>query len=380
MADSSVTHNAEEEGPTVAGPAKPDGSIVPFSMKFLGLRLRLAFTKRRFDEVEAIYRSHVDDTGTSGSGTPTTTSSSMGRSSSRDEQARLTTAQQLVGVFDESFGSLREEILAIEQGQEIIQKKILPKLLAQIELHDSFMVFLQGFYMENRKNLKSYKEEEEDGGDYIQECEEEHAIHCCEDDGFSGTLVEDNMDMEGKQDSGCGYCDIYEEEAEGCHGLQYNQEWELDNEGDVILYDHDEDDVYSVNLDVNNMAMEEEDNLYYSTESSTLVLPAIIPKCHLPMLNMGEETSTAVKQLIAVFAGVPTQGALHDLRSLASMLGRGRFPSNRASYASMGSTSTITPGVASALSTNIAVPETVSPTLNGDESALAGQPSLSGDP
>jgi hypothetical protein len=380
MADSSVTHNAEPEGPTAAaGPAKPAGSIVPFSMKFLGLRLRLAFTKRRFDEVEAIYRSHVDDTGTSsGSGTHTGAETS---SSSRDEQARLTTAQQLVGVFDESFGALREEILAIEQGQEIIQKKILPKLLAQIELHDSFIVFLQGFYMENRTKRKNYKEEE-DCGDYIQECEEAHTILCCEDDGCSVTLVEDDMDMEEKHNSGCGCSDMYEEQEEGCDGLPYLQEWELDNEGDgdVIIYDHDEEDVFSANLDETNMAMDEENNLHYGMASSSRVLPATVPKCHLPMLNMGEETSTAVKQLIAEFAGVPTQGALHDLRSLASMLGRGMFPSNRASYVSMGSTSTTTPGVASTPSTNITVPETANEPASGDESAITAQPSFSSEP
>ena len=107
-----------------------EGAIVPVSLGFLGLRLRLAFAKRRFDEVESVYRSHVDD---------------------ECEQARL--AAQL-GVFDASFSSLRKEILAIEQGQEIIKKKILPRVVAQVNMHESFLVFLQGFHMDNRIRVR----------------------------------------------------------------------------------------------------------------------------------------------------------------------------------------------------------------------------------
>ena len=182
-----VPHHHQHPVDPISMELPKGGAIVQYSLRFLGLRLRLAFTKRRFDEVEAIYRSHVED--------------------DEYEQARLAT---LLSVFEASFSSLRNQILEIEKGQEIIKKKIIPRVQAQFEMHRSFLVFLQG---------------------------------------FRDTEAENNSDRE---------------------------------------------------------CMEQERRN-----------PS---KCLLPMLNVGEETTSAIKQLISDFAGIPTRGTLHDLRSLKSML------------------------------------------------------------
>lgn len=42
--------------------------------------------------------------------------------------------------------------------------------------------------------------------------------------------------------------------------------------------------------------------------------------CCIPMLSIGDETTTAIKSLIAQFVGVPTGRLLHDLRNLQGLL------------------------------------------------------------
>jgi hypothetical protein len=94
-------------------------SRVPFTYRFLGLRLRLAFTKRRFSQVEKSYRASL-----------------------LTDRGRL---NDLVIVLQSSFSSLRNEIELIEQGQENMKQRALPKVKLQLKLHDGFLCFLSGF-------------------------------------------------------------------------------------------------------------------------------------------------------------------------------------------------------------------------------------------
>ena len=94
-------------------------STVPFTYHFLGLRLKLAFTKRRFERMEARYQEHLttDHGGLNG----------------------------LVDILEDSFSTLRDEIDRIEEGQACMKKRALPKVREQLALHKSFLCFLSGF-------------------------------------------------------------------------------------------------------------------------------------------------------------------------------------------------------------------------------------------
>lgn len=92
---------------------------MPFTYRFFGLRLRLAFTKQRFCQVEQSYRDSL-----------------------LTDRGRL---NDLVCVLQSSFSSLRNEIERIEQGQENMKQRILPKVKEQLVLHDGFLCFLSGF-------------------------------------------------------------------------------------------------------------------------------------------------------------------------------------------------------------------------------------------
>jgi hypothetical protein len=151
-------------------------SRVPFTYRFLGLRLRLAFTKRRFCQVEKSYQDSL-----------------------LTDRGRL---NDLVIVLQSSFSSLRNEIDRIEQGQENMKQRALPKVKEQLVLHKCFLCFLSGF-----------REDDDDSS------------------------VQDNT-----------------------------------------------------------------------------------RQCQLPLLNQGEETDTAIKKLIAEFAGVPVGMLVHDLRTLEGLL------------------------------------------------------------
>jgi hypothetical protein len=94
-------------------------SRVPFTYRFLGLRLRLAFTKRRFCQVEKSYRDSL-----------------------LTDRGRI---NDLVNVLQSSFSSLRNEIERIEQGQENMKQRALPKVKEQLVLYDGFLCFLSGF-------------------------------------------------------------------------------------------------------------------------------------------------------------------------------------------------------------------------------------------
>lgn len=154
---------------------------IPFTYRFLGLRLRLAFTKRRFRRVEASYLDHM--------------TSRLRRSVASEEATTLLAG--LDGELDSSFKTLRQEIDRIEEAQETMRLRALPKVEQLIILHKGFNSFLHGFLRRG---------------------------------------VDDSAE------------------------------------------------------------------------------------CHLPMLNLGSESTTAVKRIIADFAGVPTGMLLHDLRSLEVLL------------------------------------------------------------
>jgi hypothetical protein len=102
---------------------------VPFTYRFLGLRLRLAFTKRRFRRVEASYQAHI---------------SSRQRRSITNAEARVVLAG-LDGELDSSFKTLRLEIDRIERAQEAMRVRALPKVEQLLLLHESYKVFLHGF-------------------------------------------------------------------------------------------------------------------------------------------------------------------------------------------------------------------------------------------
>jgi hypothetical protein len=161
-------------------------SRVPFTYRFLGLRLRLAFTKRRFSQVEKNYRDSL-----------------------LTDRGRL---NDIVNALQSSFSLLRDEIDRIEQGQENMKQRALPKVKEQLVLHNGFLCFLSGFSEEDKEDDSSVQ-----------------------------------------------------------------------------------------------------DNAYTGTTQRQI-------QCHLPLLNQGEETTTALKKLIAEFAGVPTGMLVHDLRTLEGLL------------------------------------------------------------
>jgi len=102
---------------------------IPFTYRFLGLRLRLAFTKRRFQRVEASYQAHI---------------SSRRRRSISSEEARAMLAG-LDGELDSSFKTLRNEIDRIEEAQESMRVRALPKVESLLVLHECYQTFLFGF-------------------------------------------------------------------------------------------------------------------------------------------------------------------------------------------------------------------------------------------
>jgi hypothetical protein len=168
---------------------------VPFTYRFLGLRLRLAFTKRRFERVEASYLQYITAAALQ------TANLLDGRDHPvRPAQNGPDNHQELIEVLESSFSSLRSEIDRIEESQEEMKARALPLVRAQLGLHDGFMCFLSGFTTR-------------------------------------------------------------------------------------------------------------------PTDTASLR-----PTCILPMLNQGEETTIAIKQLIASFMGVPFGIYMHDLRSLETLL------------------------------------------------------------
>lgn len=176
--------NAERQSQQHLGDEEhlPTPPYIPFTYRFLGLRLRLAFTKRRFQRVEASYQAHI---------------SSRRRRSISSEEARAMLAG-LDGELDSSFKTLRNEIDRIEQAQESMRVRALPKVESLLLLHESYQTFLYGFQSKP---------------------------------------------------------------SSSCH-----------------------------------------------------------PVCALPFLNVGTETTSAIKKLIADFAGVPVGAMVHDLQSLVVLL------------------------------------------------------------
>lgn len=105
-------------------------SSVPFTYRYLGLTLRLAFTKRRFRRVETSYERFLRQ--------------------GEDE------VDDLLSVLEHSFTVLRTEIKRIEDGQEQMKRNALPCVRTQMGLHKSFMAWLSGF---NNNDSDSHNEE-----------------------------------------------------------------------------------------------------------------------------------------------------------------------------------------------------------------------------
>jgi hypothetical protein len=94
-------------------------SAVPFTYRFLGLTLRLAFTKRRFRRVEESYQRYLT--------------------------AGEEDLDDLVRVIEHSFAALRNEIQRIEEGQEHMKRTTLPCVRSQMRLYQNFVLWLSGF-------------------------------------------------------------------------------------------------------------------------------------------------------------------------------------------------------------------------------------------
>lgn len=108
-------------------------SSIPFTYRFLGLRLRLAFAKRRFQRVEASYREHV---------------SRVRRTITNNNHTNDEPNQNGELLYEEllsSFSALRREIDRIENGHEILRKRAIPKVEELLRLRETFHCFLLGF-------------------------------------------------------------------------------------------------------------------------------------------------------------------------------------------------------------------------------------------
>ena len=92
---------------------------VPFTYCFLGLTLRLAFTKRRFYRVESSYQRLLEE-GEGG-------------------------MDAFLHDMEQSFQVLRNEIDRIEEGQEDMRRAVLPCVRDQLGSYRCFMVFMSGF-------------------------------------------------------------------------------------------------------------------------------------------------------------------------------------------------------------------------------------------
>ena len=113
---------------------------VPFTYRFLGLRLRLAFTRRRFERVEATYMQHLTSTALQ------TARLLEGQGEQRNNNLDATDTEngarpELMQILESSFTSLRSEIDRIEECQEKMKRRVLPLVQEQLALHKSFMVY-----------------------------------------------------------------------------------------------------------------------------------------------------------------------------------------------------------------------------------------------
>ena len=105
-------------------------SSVPFTYRYLGLTLRLAFTKRRFRRVETSYERFLTQ--------------------GEDE------VDDLLRVLEQSFRVLRTEIKRIEDGQEQMKRTALPCVRTQMGLYRSFLVWLSGFRNESQEQKREF--------------------------------------------------------------------------------------------------------------------------------------------------------------------------------------------------------------------------------
>jgi len=161
---------------------------IPFTYRFLGLRLRLAFTKRRFERVQATYEQHVsavqrhyqqrqrlrrvqqqqEQQLQSNGGGVDAEEEGIGRrrrrvvgpptaSENRQQQQRqqrvgarnafavVENAVELDAALDTSFGRLRKEISRIEHSQNEMRRRALPKVQELLSSHRTLLQFLAGF-------------------------------------------------------------------------------------------------------------------------------------------------------------------------------------------------------------------------------------------
>lgn len=117
---------------------------VPFTYRFLGLRLRLAFTRRRFERVEASYMQHLTTTALQTARLLEDTGGNAQDGGQGNQQGDAE-RQELMQLLEMSFTSLRSEIDRIEESQEKMKRRVLPLVQSQLKLHKSFMCFLSGF-------------------------------------------------------------------------------------------------------------------------------------------------------------------------------------------------------------------------------------------
>ena len=106
----------------------------PFTLRYLSLRLKLDFTRRRLKKIQLTYMDYIIST----------TRSNRRR---RHHHASTTTGYWM-DFLEESFGSLKKDLQFIERNHAELKRRGHPRIKERLQLYESFGVFLQGYYCE----------------------------------------------------------------------------------------------------------------------------------------------------------------------------------------------------------------------------------------
>lgn len=165
-------------------------SVVPFTYRFLGLKLRLAFTKRRFQKVEASYKRYLTAEG-----------------GDNDEDQHH--VEDLLRVIEQTFGALRREIARIERGQEFMKRTAIPCVRTQMGYYRSYMVWLGGF----RENKK--KQNDDNHSRILLGDQQQH------DDNNDESSSSDSAEKSDNAERSCCYIPMLQRGVETTTGIKY---------------------------------------------------------------------------------------------------------------------------------------------------------------
>jgi len=173
-------------------------TFCPFTYRFLGLRLRLAFTKRRFDRLQASYREHISASAArrrlsvpppanaaegrgSGGGLSRNINNNNQHIERQEELQRLevVAGDELEVALDSSISRLRLEIERIEDGEEKMRRRALPKVRELLSLHESFRWFLLGFMEKNGARDEMCKEADSGTSSSPSFCDDSEESRSC---------------------------------------------------------------------------------------------------------------------------------------------------------------------------------------------------------